>query len=390
MENMLSPEPLAGVRVLDFSRILAGPYASMMLADFGADVIKLERPTGDDTRHWLPPADELGRSTYFASVNRNKRSLVCDLDSPEGRDRARRLAITADVIIENFRPGVMSKFGLDAASIRSANPRVIYCSISGFGTGSGASVPGYDLLVQAMGGLMSITGAQDGPPVKSGVALVDVITGQNAVAGILLALRTRETTGSGDHVHVDLLSSLLAALTNQASSALATGEDPPRLGNAHPSIAPYEVFHCRDRDIVIAVGNDKQFAALTRVLNTRQLVNDPRFVTNPDRVRHREELRRVVEAILRTRDAVEWHSMFCAAGVPAGLVNTVTEAFDLAARWNDRSVVSLTDETGVSRGRQPANPIRIESSPVRRTSAPPGLGEHDDADWRDQNAATSD
>ncbi len=217
---------LSGLRVADFSRVLAGPYATMTLADFGADVVKIESPAGDDTRSWRPPVDEAGESTYFGAVNRNKRSVVCDLGTPEGLAAARALAETADVVVENFRPGVMERFGLDEDSLRPANPGLIYCSITGFGREEGAGLPGYDLLVQAVGGLMSITGAPDGEPSKVGVALVDVLTGQNALAGILLALRERDSTGLGSRVDVDLLGSLLAALTNQASSTLATGRSP--------------------------------------------------------------------------------------------------------------------------------------------------------------------
>ncbi|MET1016739.1 MAG: CoA transferase, partial [Leifsonia flava] len=243
--------PLSGVRVADFSRVLAGPYATMMLADFGADVVKIESPAGDDTRSWTPPVDASGASTYFASVNRNKRSVVLDLSMDAGLAEARRLAFSADVVVENFRPGVMDRFGLDFESVRAANPGVVYCSITGFGAGEGAALPGYDLLVQAVGGLMSVTGAPDGDPTKAGVALVDVLTGLNALSGILLALRARDAAGGptvpgtsapGSLVQVDLLSSLLSGLVNQASSTLATGVAPRRMGNAHPSIAPYESF----------------------------------------------------------------------------------------------------------------------------------------------------
>ncbi|MGH3704736.1 MAG: CaiB/BaiF CoA transferase family protein, partial [Agromyces sp.] len=260
------PTVLSGVRVADFSRVLAGPYATMMLADFGADVVKIESPAGDDTRHWRPPVDASGQATYFGSVNRNKRSVALDLTDPAGLAEAHRLAASADVVIENFRPGVMDRFGLAYDEVRAANPGVVYCSITGFGTGEGAALAGYDLLVQAVGGLMSITGAADGEPAKAGVALVDVLTGQNAVAGILLALRERDRTGLGQRVEVNLLQGLLSALTNQAASTLATGTPPRRLGNAHPSIAPYAVFHASDRELVIAVGNDKQFRALAAVL----------------------------------------------------------------------------------------------------------------------------
>ncbi|RXZ45852.1 CaiB/BaiF CoA transferase family protein, partial [Agromyces binzhouensis] len=297
---------LRGIRVADFSRVLAGPYATMVLADFGADVIKVESPAGDDTRHWSPPVDATGRATYFGGVNRNKRSVALDLADAAGLAEARRLAASADVVVENFRPGVMARFGLAYEDVRELNPGVVYCSITGFGAGEGAALAGYDLLVQAVGGLMSITGDPDGDPSKVGVALVDVLTGQNAVAGILLALRERDRTGQGRLVEVNLLQSLLSALTNQASSTLATGTPPRRLGNQHPSIAPYAVFRAADRELVIAVGNDRQFAALAGVVGLPGLAGDARFLTNADRVAHRDELRETLERALAAASAGAW------------------------------------------------------------------------------------
>ncbi|MFC5789259.1 CoA transferase [Agromyces tardus] len=426
--------PLSGVRVADFSRVLAGPYATMMLADFGADVIKVESPAGDDTRQWLPPVDEAGRSTYFGSVNRNKRSVVLDLADAAGLAEARRLATSADVVIENFRPGVMDRFELDYAHVRAGNPGVVYCSITGFGTGEGASLAGYDLLVQAVGGLMSITGEPDGEPSKVGVALVDVLTGQNAVAGILLALRERERTGQGQLVEVNLLQSLLSALTNQASSTLATGVPPRRLGNEHPSIAPYAVFHAADRPLVIAVGNDKQFRALAEVLGAPRrsssarseriettegldtalaglldrrvgLADDPRFASNTDRVAHRAELRAAIEAALAAASAAHWVDALARAGVPAGLVNDVAEAIAFAEGLGLEPVAEIAagDDAGAggletlaalaprpAQGAAPrpahvhrsiANPIGLSASRPRYRAAPPALGEHDGADW---------
>lgn len=307
---------LSGIRVADFSRVLAGPYATMMLADFGADVVKIEPPSGDDTRHWRPPVDARGRSTYFGSVNRNKRSVVLDLTDAAGLAEARRLAASADVVVENFRPGVMARFGLAYPDVREANPGVVYCSITGFGMGEGAALAGYDLLVQAVGGLMSITGEPDGEPAKAGVALVDVIAGQNALAGILLALRERDRTGLGQLVEVNLLQSLLSALTNQAAGTLATGVAPERLGNRHPSIAPYALFRAADRDLVIAVGNDKQFAALARVLGGGTLASDARFASNAARVEHRDELRVRIETRLAAASAAHWVAALTAVGVP--------------------------------------------------------------------------
>jgi crotonobetainyl-CoA:carnitine CoA-transferase CaiB-like acyl-CoA transferase len=397
--------PLAGVRVADFSRVLAGPYATMTLADFGADVIKVESPAGDDTRHWLPPVDAAGRSTYFGGVNRSKRSVVLDLADAAGLAEARRLAASADVVVENFRPGVMARFGLAYDDVRASNPGVVYCSITGFGTGDGAALAGYDLLVQAVGGLMSITGEPDGEPSKVGVALVDVLTGQNAVAGILLALRERDRTGEGQHVEVNLLQSLLSALTNQASSTLATGAPPRRMGNRHPSIAPYEVFRAADRELVIAVGNDRQFRALAVVLGVPALADDARFAANTDRVAHRHELGDAIEAALAAASAVHWVDELTRAGVPAGLVNDVGEALAFADRLGLEPVVEIgrPDAAG-ARGletlaalaprpaegvsarpadvhRSVANPIRLSASRPDYRAAPPTLGEHDGADW---------
>ena len=374
---------LAGIRVADFSRVLAGPYATMMLADFGADVIKIESPDGDETRSWLPPVDAAGESTYFAAVNRNKRSVVCDLRTDAGLAEARRLASAADVVIENFRPGVMERFGLDETTLRAADPGLIYCSITGFGRGDGAELAGYDLLVQAVGGLMSITGPTDGGPAKVGVALVDVLTGLNAFSGILLALRERERTGLGQRIDVDLLTSLLAALTNQASSTLSTGVSPHRMGNAHPSIAPYEVYDAADRELAIAVGNDRQFRDFATVLGRPGLADDTRFATNADRVRNREVLRPLVEEALAGRTAAQWVESCAAARVPAGAVNTIGEAFDFAARLGLDPAVRIADPATGRVTVQPANPIHLSPSAAGYHSVAPLLGEHPGAGWPD-------
>lgn len=379
---------LAGVRVADFSRVLAGPYATMMLADFGADVVKIESPAGDDTRAWRPPVDAAGESTYFASVNRNKRSVVCDLRTEAGLADARRLASTADVVVENFRPGVMESFGLDEDSLRAGNPGLVYCSITGFGREAGAALPGYDLLVQAVGGLMSITGAPEGEPSKVGVALVDILTGQNALAGILLALRARDENGRGSRVDVDLLGSLLAALTNQASSTLATGSPPPRLGNAHPSIAPYELFHAADREFVVAVGNDRQFSAFAETIGLPGLAADDRFATNEARVGHRSELRALLEPALAGRSAADWVDAFGRARVPAGLVNSIAEAFAFADTLGLSPVVETRDPASGRSNRQPATPIRLHTAPALHRTPPPLLGEHEPY-WLDDAATTT-
>ncbi len=378
---------LSGIRVADFSRVLAGPYATMMLADFGADVVKIEPPTGDETRHWHPPVDASGQSTYFGGVNRNKRSVVIDLTDAAGRAEAGRLAASADVVVENFRPGVMHRFGLGYDEVSAVNPSVVYCSITGFGSGAGATLAGYDLLVQAVGGLMGITGEPDGAPAKAGVALVDVLTAQNAVTGILLALRERDRAGLGQRVEVNLMQSLLSALTNQAASTLATGTAPRRLGNRHPSIAPYAVFAAADRDLVIAVGNDKQFRALAGVIDRPPLAEDERFATNAARVAHREQLDAELDAALATATAAEWVERCTAAGVPAGIVNDVAEAIAFAESLGLEPVAEIEREDAPIPHRSIANPIGLAASaPVYRTP-PPALGQHGGADWLARTAS---
>ena len=357
---------LEGIRVVDFSRVLAGPYATMLLADLGADVLKVERPgVGDDTRAWGPPF--VGeQSTYFAAVNRNKRSVAIDLATTQGIVAAQELVRGADVVVQNLRPGTMDRVGLGPAAVRGLNPRAIYCSISGFGSGAGAGLPGYDLLVQAVGGLMSVTGTPDEPQ-KAGVAVVDVITGLHATVGILAALQHRERTGEAQAVEVNLLSSLLSALVNQASGYVAAGVVPRRLGNRHPSIAPYEVYPVRDGSIVLAVGNDGQFAGLCDVLGL-PLAADPRYATNPARVAHRDELNAALIAVLVTRDGHEWFELLSAAGVPCGPINDVAAAFALA---NELGLEPIVDAGGSP---QVANPIRLSVTPPTYRLPPPPLG----------------
>ncbi|MFC9502224.1 CaiB/BaiF CoA transferase family protein [Streptomyces sp. NPDC057002] len=371
---------LGGVRVADFSRVLAGPYATMLLADLGADVVKIERPgIGDDTRAWQPPTDHDGTSTYFLSVNRNKRSVVLDLATETGREQARSLVAECDVVVENFRPGTMERLGLGHRELLARHPGLVYCSISGFGSGAGAAIPGYDLLAQAVGGLMSVTGDASGEPVKAGVALVDVITGLHASLGILAALRHRDATGQGQHVEVNLLSSLLSAMVNQASAFAVAGVVPGRMGNAHPSIAPYETFPTADRPIAIAVGNDKQFAALADVVGDPGLALDERFRSNGDRVAHRGELRGVLTERLGADGADHWSAVLLAAGVPAGPVNTVDEAFGFARELGLPGIVdlpaALADEAG-GPFRQVASPIALSATPARYRLPPPSLGQH--------------
>jgi crotonobetainyl-CoA:carnitine CoA-transferase CaiB-like acyl-CoA transferase len=374
-----TPAALDDVLVLDFSRVLAGPLATMLLADYGATVVKVERPgAGDDTRAWGPPHDPAGTATYFLSVNRNKRSLALDLQDAGDLATARTLAARADVVVENFRPGVMARLGLDHASLAAVNPGLVYATITGFGSsGEGAALPGYDLLVQAVGGLMSVTGPADGEPQKAGVALVDVIAGLFATTGILAALRHREASGQGQRIEIDLLSSLLAALVNQASAYTAGGVVPERMGNAHPSIAPYELFEAgEDTRLVLAVGNDRQFARLCDVLGAPALAADARFATNPARVAAREELRSLLHERLRSAPASDWAQQLLAVGVPAGEVNDLAGAFALAQRLGLDPIAELAP---LHDGGQPTpvarNPVRMSETPPRHATAPPALGE---------------
>jgi crotonobetainyl-CoA:carnitine CoA-transferase CaiB-like acyl-CoA transferase len=367
------PDALANVRVLDFSRVLAGPFATMMLADFGAEVTKVERPgTGDDTRAWGPPYDERGESTYFQSVNRNKRSVVIDLATPDGISHARELAARADVVVENFRPDVMDKLGLGYEQLRRSNDGLIYCSVTGFGAGAGAMLPGYDLLIQAVGGLMSITGDPDSEPQKVGVALVDVLAGLFATVGILTALRHREATGEGQRIEINLLQSLLAALVNQGSGYTIAGAIPHRMGNAHPSISPYELYRAAEGELVIAVGNHRQWAALCEVLGLSELIDDPRFATNTARVSGRLELRELLERALSARPAEAWARELTAARVPAGVVNDVGAAFTLAESLGLNPTVTIDRDDG-STVRLPSNPIGMSRTPPSYRSAPPTL-----------------
>ncbi|MFI1566894.1 CaiB/BaiF CoA transferase family protein [Streptomyces sp. NPDC020490] len=373
------PQPeqaLSGIVVADFGRVLAAPYVTMLLADLGAEVIKIERPgAGDDTRAWGPPYAD-GEATYFLGVNRNKRSVALDLTDAHGRRAAQEIAARADVLVENFRPGTMDRLGLGYDTLRTLNPKLVYCSVTGFGAGRGAALPGYDLLVQAMGGLMSVTGEPDGHPTKAGVALVDVITGLHAGMGILAALRHRERTGQGQRVEVSLLTSLLSALTNQASAYVAGGVVPRAMGNRHPSIAPYEVVDAQDRPLVLAVGNDRQFTALCAELGLPELARDPRFATNPARVAHRTELLAALDGPLRSRPADEWFEALTAAGVPCGPINDLAAAFALADGLGLEARVRIDDPHRDRPVEQVANPIRLDVTPAAYRSAPPRLGEH--------------
>lgn len=367
-------DALAGILVADFSRVLAGPYTTMLLADLGATVIKVERPgLGDDTRAWGPPYAADGQSTYFQSVNRGKRSIALDLADPADRAIARRLADRADVLVENHRPGSLARFGLDEPTLRASNAALVYCSISGFGSGAGADLPGYDLLVQAMGGLMSVTGSQE--PTKVGVALVDVLTGLHATIGILAALRAREADGLGQHLEISLLAALQSGLVNQAGAFLGAGVVPGLMGNEHPSIAPYAVFRAGDRALALAVGNDAQFTRLVTVLGAPGMAQDARFATNPARVRHRDDLRSALERLLEHATADEWSRRLTEAGVPAGPINDVAQGFALAAALGLDPVAHVSDPRRAGPTATVAHPVRYSRTPAQYRSAPPELDE---------------
>ncbi|WP_328822312.1 CaiB/BaiF CoA transferase family protein [Micromonospora rubida] len=368
---------LDGILVADFSRVLAGPYATMFLADLGADVVKVERPgRGDDTRTWGPPYDADGTATYYLAINRNKRSVVLDLTDPADLSAARELARRADVVVQNFRPGTMERYGLGYADVAAGNPDVVYCSITGFGSGPGADLPGYDLLAQAMGGLMSVTGARAGEPVKAGVAVVDVITGLHATVGILAALRHRDVTGAGQHLEVNLLSSLLSMLVNQASGYVSGGVVPGILGNAHPSVVPYQLLPTADRPLAVAVGTDAQFAALCRVLGIPDTAGDARYASNAGRVRDRESLIATLNERTALRTADDLAAALRAAGVPCGPVNDLAGAFDLATELGLDPVVEIDRPDRAWPDRQVANPIGLADTPPAYRRPAPRLGEH--------------
>ncbi|MCO5315259.1 MAG: CoA transferase [Solirubrobacterales bacterium] len=361
---------LEGLRVADFSRVLAGPFATMILGDLGADVVKIERPgSGDDTRAWLPPQDEHGVATYFLSVNRNKVSQVVDLRDPDGQEEARRLIADSDILVENFRVGLMDSLGLGYEALKELNPGLIYCSITGFGDGEGRAMPGYDLLAQAVGGLMSITGGAGEPPRKVGVAMVDVLAGLFAGIGILAALRHRDATGEGQRVDINLLSSLLASLVNQSAAYTAGGVVAGRMGNDHPSIAPYSAYAAADGDLVLAVGNDRQFRDLCEELGVPDLADDDRYRSNELRVSNRDSLRDQLELHLRERPVDHWTERLARVRVPAGRVNDIGEAFRLASDLGLDPIVTVGYEDG-GQVRLPASPIRLSRTPARYRRPP--------------------
>ena len=396
-QNAVSPSqgpqsqgPLAGVRVLDLSRVLAGPWATQTLADLGAEVIKIERPgEGDDTRHWGPPFSTTtdgskGDAAYFFCANRGKKSVAIDIATPEGAEAIRRLAATCDVVVENFKTGGLKKYGLDYAGLSAVNSRLVYCSITGFGqTGPDAHRAGYDYMIQAMGGLMSITGQADGAPgaepMKVGVAVVDLFTGLYASNAILAALMHARATGEGQHVDIALFDVQAAILANQATNYFVSGKAPTRMGNAHPNLAPYQPFPCSDGMVVIAVGNDGQFRALARALGVEPMGADPRFSTNALRVQNRTELSPTLSALTAGFTMKALMAALEAAGVPCGPVNTIDQVFEEPQAIHRGLVVEQSRDDLATPIRTVASPIRMSRTPVRYDLAPPMLGQDTDA-----------
>ena len=369
--------PLQGLRVLDLSRVLAGPYATMTLADLGADVIKVEHPErGDDTRHWGPPFAG-GQSAYFLSINRNKRSVGVDLKTEEGLGRVRRLAADADVVIENWKRGALEGMGLGYGALKEANPRLVYCSITGFGPGPDEDRPGYDFLVQARAGIMGITGfpEPDGEPTKVGVAIADIVCGLHAATGILAALRRRSETGEGCRIEVPLFESTLSWLANRGQEFLVSGEDKGRLGNGHPTIVPYQTFEASDRQIAVAVGNDAQFGRLCEAMGLPELAGDERYATNPDRVANREELVAALQARFSGRTADEWVGKIRDAGVPCGPVNALSDVFE-DEHVLGSGVLREVEHPAAGLLKMLASPVLVDGErlPIRRP--PPTLGQH--------------
>lgn len=379
---------LEGVKVLDLSRVLAGPWCTQTLADLGADVWKVESPDGDDTRSWLPP-DLEGESTYFHCANRSKRSIAVDFRTPQGQEIIRALAARADVVVENFKLGGLEKFGLGAADLMPANPRLIWCTISGYGrTGSRAFEPGYDFAIQAESGLMSITGEAEGQPMKLGVAITDIVAGMNASQAVLAALIARDRSGRGQLIDIALLDSAIGVLANVGSGYLATGKAPRRFGNAHPTVAPYQLFDSADGRFAVAVGNDRQFAVLCRrIIDRPELSTDPRFVTNRARIEHREDLTAQLAQVFCTRATADWLDRFRTAGVPAGAVRRLPEVF-AAPEIAERGLVAEVPDPVHGTLRLLTSPLGLRDTPPRRPVTPPRLGEHSDDILRQVLGAT--
>ena len=385
-----TPQALAGVRVLDLTRVLAGPWCTQVLADLGADVIKVERPgNGDDTRGWGPPflrdadGNDTTESAYYLCANRNKRSITVDIATGEGQAVIRRLAMESDVLVENFKVGDMARYRLDAATLHAANPRLVYCSITGFGQdGPYAQRAGYDFAVQGLGGLMSITGAADGEPQKVGVAVADLFTGMYATVAILAALRHRDATGEGQVIDMALLDAQVAMLANLGSHYLVGGDMPPRQGNAHANIVPYQVFAVADGHIIVAVGNDRQFARLCQLLGESALADDERFATNAGRVRHRDVLVPMLQSAFVSRDRQTWLTVLEAAGIPSGPVNDIADVF-ADPQVRARGMVEHVAHPEAGTVPLVASPLKLSATPVDLRHAPPLLGQHTDGVLRE-------
>ena len=374
--------PLEGVRVLDLSRVLAGPFATMVLGDLGADVLKVEHPErGDDTRHWGPPFAG-GESAYFLSINRNKRSIGIDLKDPDGLERIEKLAAGADVVIENWRRGALEKLGLGYEKLKRANPDLVYCSITGFGPGPDEDRPGYDFLVQARGGVMGITGQPSGEPTKVGVAIADIVCGLFASNAILAALHRRSVTGEGARIEVPLFESTLGWLANRGQEYLTSGEDTGLIGNAHPSIVPYQTFDASDKPLVVAVGNNTQFANLCRVIGRPELAEDERFATNPERVANREALISELQREFGERPADEWADELRAEGVPSGPVNTLADVLADEHLLGSGMLQNL-DHPSAGHLKMLASPILIDGERLSIRRPPPTLGQHTDETYDD-------
>lgn len=369
------PGPLAGLLVADFSRVLAGPFATQIMADLGATVVKVEAPSGDETRGWAPPERD-GVSTYYLGINRNKRDVVLDFGDEEDRELAQELARRADIVIENFKPGGLRKFGLDYDSVSRTNPAVLYASISGFGSAAGASLPGYDLVVQAASGLMSLTGDPEGQAYRSGVSVFDIMTGMQATIGVLAALNHRNATGLGQHIEVNLLSTALAAMANHSSTYVAGGQIPFRMGNAHPSLFPYEPLPASDGEIVIVAANDAQFGKLVSALGVPALADDTRFRTTEDRNHHRDELRPLLVEALSKRTIAEWFDILTDAGVACGPINTIDGGVALAERLGLDPVIHVGE--GDAAIPMIRNAISFSLTPPRYVSPAPPLGADND------------
>jgi crotonobetainyl-CoA:carnitine CoA-transferase CaiB-like acyl-CoA transferase len=373
------PGPLSGLTVLDFTRVLSGPYCTMLLADMGARVIKLEHPgRGDDTRAWGPPF-VAGESAYFLSINRNKESLTLDLKNPSARSALERLLARADILVENFRPGTMERLGLSYEALAAVHPRLIYCSVSGFGqTGPRRTEPGYDAVIQGEAGLMSITGDAGGPPYRLGVAIADIVSGMFAAQGVTLALLARVRTGRGQRVDIGMLDATAALLTYQAGIYFATGATPGRMGNRHPTIVPYETFHASDGDFVVAVGNDDQFRRFCGIIGAEALAGDGRFSTNRARVVHYDELRPLLAERLRSRTRHEWVRDLKAAGVPCGSVREVAEVL-ADPQLDARGMIETIDHVSAGAIRLLGVPIKLSDTPGAVRLPPPALGQHTDS-----------